>query len=152
MGAGVNRRLQPYQLLDLAVVVLGMGFLALAIPKWTAEGAPLGLGLIAVPLVCLVSLYPLVLLRTGGDVEIGFDAAVLVGLGLLVPHPRALVIWTMAGIISQGLSKKRLWARVFNVGLVTLVGSAALATMSAVGGTGRTGGRELLAVFAGATV
>jgi diguanylate cyclase (GGDEF)-like protein len=129
-----------------------MGFLALAIPKWTAEGAPLGLGLIAVPLVYLVSLYPLVLLRSGGDVEIGFDAAVLVGLGLLVPHPRALVIWTIAGIVSQGLSKKRLWARVFNVGLVTLVGSAALATMSAVDGIGKTGGRELLAVFAGATV
>src|ERR1700709_372075 len=150
MGARVNRRLQPYQVLDLAVVILGMGVLALAIPKWTAVRAPLGLGLIAVPLVCVVSVFPLVLLRSGGDVEIGFDAAVLVGLGLLVPHPRALVIWTVAGLISPGLSKKRLWARVFNVGLVTLVGSAALATMAAVGGIGRTGGLELLAVFAGA--
>ncbi len=76
------------------------------------------------------------LLRPGGDVEIGFDAAVLVALGVLLPHSQALVLWSIAGILSQVVSSKRLWARMFNVGLVILVGGLALAAMSAVGGLG----------------
>ncbi len=92
----MTRRPQPYQVLDLAVVALGIGALALAIPKWTSADTQFGWGLIAIPLVCLVSAFPLVLLRPGGDVEIGFDAAVLIGLGLLLPHPQAMVICNAA--------------------------------------------------------
>ncbi len=148
----MTRRLRPYQALDLLVAVLGVLALAHAVPQWGRDGYPIGFALLAVPVVCLVSRFPLVLLRPGGDVEIGFDAAVLVVLGLLVPHPQALVLWSVAGILGQALSGKRWWARMFNAGLLMLVGALALATMSAVGGIGDTGARELLAVLAAAAV
>jgi diguanylate cyclase (GGDEF)-like protein len=148
----VIRRLRPFEVLDLAVVLLGAGALGVAIPKWISAGAPLGLGLLAIPLVVVLSAFPLVLLRPGGDVEIGFDAAVLIGLGLLLPHPRALVIWAMGTIVSQVFTKKRVWARIFNVGLVTMIGAITLGTMAAIGGIGDTGLHELLAVLGGATV
>lgn len=146
------RRLRPFEVFDLAVVALGIGALVLAVPRWTAAGTPLGLGLLAIPFVCLVSAFPLVMLRPGGDVEIGFDAAVLIVLGLVLPHSEALVIWAAAGILSQCCTSKRLWARMFNVGLVTFVGGVTLAAMSAIGGLGHTGVRELLAVLGGAAV
>ena len=145
-------RLRPYQALDLAVVVLGLAALANALPRWIHAGAPLGWGLVAIPLVCVVSAFPLVLLRPGGDVEIGFEAAVLLGLGLLIPHPRALVIWAIAAALSQALTKKRIWARIFNVGLLMLIGAVSLAAMSEIGGIGHTSVHELLAVLGGATV
>ena len=148
----MNRRLKPYQVLDLAVVALGIGALAMAIPKWVSAGTPLGLGLIAIPLVCLVSAFPLVLLRPAGDVEIGFDAAVLMGLGLLLPVSHALVLWSASGIISQCFTKKRIWVRMFNAGLVTFIGSVTLAAMWDIGGIGDTGVHELCAVLGGATV
>jgi diguanylate cyclase (GGDEF)-like protein len=152
IGGSVIRRLRPYQVLDLAIISLGLGALASALPQWIAAGTPLGWGLLAIPLVCVVSAFPLVLLRPGGDVEIGFDAAVLIGLGLLVPHPRALVIWAIASVASQALTNKRIWARLFNVGLLLLIGAVALAAMSAIGGIGHTSVHELLAVLGGAAV
>jgi diguanylate cyclase (GGDEF)-like protein len=148
----VSRRVQPYQVFDLAVVILGLAALTLALPKWIAAGTPLGWGLLAIPLVCVVAAFPLVLLRPGGDVEIGFDAAVLVGLGLTLPHWQALVLWTIAALAGLAVSRKRIWARMFNAALVTLVGAIALATMSAVGGVGDTSLHELLAVLACAGV
>jgi diguanylate cyclase (GGDEF)-like protein len=146
------RRVEPYQALDLLVVGLGITTLLATLPRWEANGAPLGLGLLAIPIVMLVSAFPLVLLRPGGDVEIGFDAAVLVALGVLLPHSQALVLWSIAGILSQVISSKRLWARMFNAGLVILVGGLALVTMSRVGGLGHTSARELFAVLAGAAM
>jgi diguanylate cyclase (GGDEF)-like protein len=148
----VRRRVRPYQALDLLVVALGIATLAVALPRWSSEGCPLGLGLIAIPIVMVVSVFPLVLLRPGGDVEIGFDAAVLVALGVVLPHAQALVIWSIAGILSQVLSSKRLWARMFNAALVVLVGGLTLVTMSRVGGLGHTSAHELLAVLAGAAM
>ena len=147
-----RRRVKPYQALDLLVVALGITTLLATLPRWDARGHPLGVGLIAIPIVMLVSAFPLVLLRPGGDVEIGFDAAVLVALGVLLPHSQALVLWSIAGTLSQVVSSKRLWARMFNVGLVILVGGLALAAMSVVGGLGHTSAREFVAVLAGAAI
>ncbi len=147
-----RRRVRPYQALDLLVVALGVVTLLLALPRWAAEGHPLGWGLAAIPIVILVSAFPLVLLRPGGDVEVGFDAAVLVALGVVLPHAQALVIWSIAGILSQVVSSKRLWARMFNAGLVVLVGALTLAAMSRVGGLGHTSAREFMAVLAGAAM
>ena len=146
------RRVKPYQALDLLVVVLGITTLLVTLPRWDAAGHPLGYGLLSIPIVMLVSAFPLVLLRPGGDVEIGFDAAVLVALGVLLPHSQALVLWSIAGILSQVVSSKRLWARMFNAGLVILVGGLALATMTVVGGLGHTSAREFVAVLAGAAI
>ena len=36
-------------------------------------------------------------------------------------HAQALVLWSIAGILSQVISSKRIWARMFNAGLVVLV-------------------------------
>jgi diguanylate cyclase (GGDEF)-like protein len=138
--------------LDLLVIVLGLMALALTVPKWLATGHPLGLSLLAIPVIVAFSAFPLVLFRPGGDLQIGFDAAVLIALGVALAPPQALVIWCAAGILSQVIAPKRLRARLFTVGLVTLVGFLALTTMSAIGGLGRSGGRELLAVLGGAAV
>ncbi len=146
------RRVRPYQALDLLVVALGIATLLVTLPRWESDGHPLGLGLLAIPVVMLVSVFPLVLLRPGGDVEIGFDAAVLVALGVVLPHAQALVLWSIAGILSQVVSSKRLWARMFNAGLVVLVGGLTLATMSRIGGLGHTSAREFFAVLAGAAM
>ena len=107
VGARVTRRrVRPYQALDLArrrarnrdaprgAAELERGRLARSV--WVC---------IAIPIVMLVSLFPLVLLRPGGDVEIGFDAAVLVGLGVVLPHAQRSFIWSIAGILSQVLSR-----------------------------------------------
>jgi diguanylate cyclase (GGDEF)-like protein len=136
----------------LLIVALGVATLLLVLPRWDDDGHQLGLGLFSIPIVLVVSAFPLVLLRPGGDVEIGFDAAVLVALGVLLPHPQALVLWSIAGILSQVFSTKRLWARMFNAGLVVLVGALTLAAMTRVGGLGHTSAREFLAVIAGAAM
>ncbi|HEX4431423.1 MAG TPA: EAL domain-containing protein [Frankiaceae bacterium] len=146
------RRVKPYQALDLLVVALGITALLLTLPRWAADGCPLGWGLLSIPIVMLVSAFPLVLLRPGGDVEIGFDAAVLVALGVLLPHSQALVLWSIAGILSQVIASKRLWARMFNAGLVILVGGLALSIMTIIGGLGHTSAREFVAVLVGAAI
>ena len=149
-----RRRVRPYQALDLLVVALGIATLVGgACRAGVPTDHPLGSGLIAIPIVMLVSVFPLVLLRPGGDVEIGFDAAVLVALGVVLPHAQALVIWSIAGILSQVLSSKRhLGSACSTPALVVLVGGLTLVTMSRVGGLGHTSAHELLAVLAGAAM
>ncbi len=143
-------RLRAYQTFDLLVISLAVVFVGLSAARWVDGGLASTMWLLAIPAAVGLSVFPLVMFRPGADVEIGFEAAVLIALGVSVPHAQALVLWAAAAVLAQALARKRVWARLFNVGLMILVGHLSLATMTAIGGLGGSGLHELLAVLGGA--
>jgi diguanylate cyclase (GGDEF)-like protein len=134
---------------DGAVVV--SGGLAFVVAAAHALGSlPVSLTAAAVPLTALMARYPVVLARAGGDIEIGFDSAMLVVLALLVPTGPAVTIWGLGVLLAQLTLRKSWSSRVFNVGLGLLIGWLALAVMHLFGPLDRTQPRVLLAVGVGA--
>ncbi|CAN5771229.1 hypothetical protein BH20ACT6_BH20ACT6_15220 [soil metagenome] len=82
--------------------------------------------LLAVPVIVVVSRYPVLLHRSRGVIEIGFDSSVLAFLGTIVPAHDGALIWALGAVIAQTLIRRRLVAKVFNVGVMTSSGIAAL--------------------------
>ena len=108
--------------------------------------------LLSVPLIVLLSLFPLRLSRNGVGIEVGFESAVLVALVVLREPMGALTIWALGQSVAQLTKRKRLDVRLFNVGLTVLCGTAAVVVMQVGDGLGRTSPAELLAVGAGCVV
>lgn len=82
--------------------------------------------LLCIPVIVIVARYPVTLDRSGGAIEIGFDSVVLALLGTLTPAHDGALIWTAGAVASQLLSGNRPVAKVFNVGVMTTSGIAAL--------------------------
>ncbi|MDQ3663435.1 MAG: bifunctional diguanylate cyclase/phosphodiesterase [Actinomycetota bacterium] len=82
--------------------------------------------LLCIPVIVIVARYPVTLDRPGGAIEIGFDSVVLALLGTLTPAHDGALIWTAGAVASQLLSGNRPIAKVFNVGVMTTSGIAAL--------------------------
>ncbi len=108
--------------------------------------------LLGAPIAAVMSRYPLVLNRSAGGIEVGFESAVLVFLACFDSGQGALAVWAVSQVLSQGTSAKRVDIRIFNIGLGVLAGAAALATMRAISDLDQTSPRELLAVGAGCAV
>ncbi|MBA2639556.1 MAG: bifunctional diguanylate cyclase/phosphodiesterase [Nocardioidaceae bacterium] len=82
---------------------------------------------IAVPLIALFSRYPVHLDRPGGSIEIGVDSCVLAYLGAVADRPyQAVLLWAVGAVVAQCVDYRRMVARVFNVGVMTASGAAAL--------------------------
>ncbi len=108
--------------------------------------------LLALPMVLLLARFPLVLTRSKGGIEVGFDSAVLVFLVALRPADEALLVWCLAALVAQVTAKKRPNVRLFNTGLAATSGALAVVTMTSIGSLGHTSPRELAAIAAGCAV
>ena len=104
---------------------------------------------IGAPVTALMSRFPLVLNRSAGGIEVGFESAVLVFLVCFDTGYGALGVWAVGQAFSQISKTKRLDVRLFNVGLGILSGFVAVAVMRWVGDIGESSPRELLAVGLG---
>ncbi len=105
--------------------------------------------LVAAPVTAVMSRFPLVLDRSSGGIEVGFEAAILIFLVTSHGGAGALGIWVVGQLLSQGTTTKRLDVRAFNVGLGVLAAWCTVMVMEAVGGLESTRPRELVAVALG---
>src|SRR5688500_7381776 len=104
------------------------------------------------PVIALMSRFPLVLTRSAGGIEVGFDSAVLVFLVCFDGGAGALAVWSVGQAASQLSVRKRWDTRCFNVGIGILAGAGALLVMRSVSSMDRTSPRELAAVALGCAV
>jgi diguanylate cyclase (GGDEF)-like protein len=133
---------------DTVVLVAGLAVTWLVYAEWLDVGGLHWPMLAAVPAIALIARFPLVITRAAGDLEVGFDFTVLVYLALVVPPHEALGLWIAGSALSQATNGKTAHARLFNFGLTTFCGWAALLLLEAFGTTGRAGAAELAAVAA----
>ncbi len=108
--------------------------------------------LVSAPVIALMSRFPLVLDRSTGGIEVGFDSSVLVFLACFMDAVPALAIWTAGQVLSQLTNSKRPQVQRFNIGIGILSGYAALVVMRAISPLDETSPRELLAVGLGCAV
>jgi diguanylate cyclase (GGDEF)-like protein len=104
------------------------------------------------PVIALMSRFPLVLTRTAGGIEVGFDSAVLVFLVCFDGGVGALAVWSVGQVFSQLSVNKRWDTRCFNIGIGILAGAGAVLVMRSVSSMDHTSPRELAAVGLGCAV
>jgi diguanylate cyclase (GGDEF)-like protein len=143
-GARRVSRVFDNAVLGLGLVVLAGAAVALARSGWSESWFLL----LTVPLVALISRYPLELDRHVGAIEIGFEASVLVFLLCVTSPAECIVLWSVGMIVSQLTSHRRVEAKRFNVGLGILAGSLAALTFSLLNSNQIDSPRELLAAAA----
>ena len=144
---------------DGAVLVIGVAATLVAVATgsvaFTGHGT-LGFEVwLCVPVVVLFARYPVHIDRPAGAVEIGFDSCVLAFLGAaLTPSGDAILIWAVATVVAQVVTRRRLAAGIFNIGVMVTSGAAALWTMQLLAGdqAGQVSLREFVAIMAGCTV
>src|SRR5262245_37319239 len=115
---------------DAAIVAVGclLGLVAVA-HEVIVLGAPDAADpryFIAVPLIMLMGWFPMLIGRTGGGIEIGLDACVLVFMAVVTQPIQALAIWFLGTFLGQILSNKRISTKLFNIGLGGMAGGLAL--------------------------
>ena len=141
---------------DLGVDGIGVAVICWALASFLLSGSLDRTWVLAaaggVPLIALMSRFPLVLTRGTGGIEVGFESAVLVFLACLDGGSGALAVWSAGQAVSQLTTPKRPDVRVFNVALSTISGALALTTMRGIGGLGTSSPRELLAVGVGCAI
>jgi diguanylate cyclase (GGDEF)-like protein len=137
-------RLFDDAVLGLGLVVLAGAGLALVRSGWSGSW----LLLLTVPLVALISRYPLQLDRHVAAIEIGFEASVLVFLMCVSKPSECIVLWSAGVVVSQLTNRKRVEAKRFNVGVGIFAGSLAVATFAQLRSDRIDSPRELLAAMA----
>ena len=133
---------------DLGVFVSGMLLVAWATVSLVADGVPMsGVELLAIPLIVVVSKFPMVLDGgEGGGIEVGFESSILMFLLCTLGPLEALVLWSLGVLITQGTTDRRPWAKFFNIGVGMLGGGVAAGVLDVVKGDAVGTPRELLAV------
>ena len=120
--------------LDTIVVLVGVAIICASTWSWLADGHPFDLiDLAAVPLIALITRYPVVLPQPGGDAVIGFEISALVFLTLTRSPTEALVVWSLGQIASQTFCVRAVRNRLFNVG-VTALGAGVFVLILSIGG------------------
>jgi diguanylate cyclase (GGDEF)-like protein len=138
---------------DLTLCVLGLALLVLSIPSALAGGWEVAVAaLVCVPLVVLVARFPMVLDSEDGGIEIGFDSSVLLFLLITFEPGAALAVWGLAVIATQVVSRKRVVAVVFNIGVGILAGASAALVLHVGRGPETGTPQELVATVAAAIV
>jgi diguanylate cyclase (GGDEF)-like protein len=132
---------------DLGVCVVGLALAVWAVPSAVTGGWQVGLAaLLGVPLIAIVSRFPMVLDGDNGGIEIGFDSSILMFLLCTIDARAALAVWSAGVVVTQLVSGKRRTAQVFNVGVGIIAGGLAAGLLSLVRGPGTETPRELMAV------
>ena len=99
--------------------------------------------------IALMSRFPLVLNRSTGGIEVGFDSAVLVFLVCFTGARPALGIWAVGQTLSQITGPSGPTSACSTSGSASSSGFVAVAVMRSVGDLGNTTVRELVAVGLG---
>jgi diguanylate cyclase (GGDEF)-like protein len=155
MSASTERKSAASWIFDAAVSASGVLIGLLSVAALLAEHfdrhwiAALVLG---PPVIALMSRFPLVLTRSAGGIEVGFDSAVLVFLVCFDGGAGALAVWSVGQACSQLSVNKRWDTRCFNIGIGILAGAGALLVMRSVSSMDNTSPRELAAVGLGCAV
>ncbi len=148
-----SRRVQWDLVLDLAVFLGGAGVALVSVPLWLFGGVPslrsLGAGIAAAALAIVMSRFPLVLSQPSGEAEIGFEASLLVFVSLVARPAQALALWSVSMVITCWCHRRRVRARLFNIGTTVGGGALLVAVVSAGDRSGATGVLELVMVVAG---
>ncbi|HTW20112.1 MAG TPA: EAL domain-containing protein [Mycobacteriales bacterium] len=113
---------------DVGVFLAGSTLGLFCVLHWALAGTDRSLQAVAaIPLVAVLSRYPLVLRpkEDTGDVVIGFEASALVFLVLTVPVTQALAFWSIGELAAQALTRTSMQTRLFNIGVTILGGGAA---------------------------
>ncbi|MDQ6873816.1 MAG: EAL domain-containing protein [Actinomycetota bacterium] len=140
-------------LFDGGVFVVGLLVAALAVAAWVAGGPqPRISSVLVAALTVVMSRFPLVLTQRTGDVEIGFEASILVFLSLTSPPVQALALWSIGMLIGLWFQPRRLRARAFNIGITLSSGSLLIAVVAYAHAHGFRGALELAMVIAGCAV
>jgi hypothetical protein len=108
--------------------------------------------LVGLPVMVLVSRYPVALDRPGGAIEIGYDSFVLAFLGTLLSIHDAAWIWALGAVLAAALARHRWAATVFNIGVQTTCGIVALWVIGTLGTDDLASLQQLGAVVAGCVV
>jgi diguanylate cyclase (GGDEF)-like protein len=107
---------------------------------------------IAVPVITIIGWFPMLIGRTGGGIEVGLDACVLIFLVNRTSPTQALTIWALGTLFCQVLNDKRVPTKAFNFGLGVLAGGLAILVIELTRVGARDNLRELLAMGLGAAV
>ncbi len=127
---------------------LGLGAASLLAFLLTAQHPPL-VYLAACPLLIMVmAWFPMLIGRTSGGIEIGFESCVLIFLALSVDLVAAQAIWSVGIVLTQLTADKRAWIKFFNTGLGMLASALALVVIDA--SRGAVQNPELFHTFAAA--
>lgn len=108
--------------------------------------------LLGIPVIAVFGWFPILVGRTGGGIEIAFDACVLIFLGMQAEPFQALIVWSAGLTLGQILTGKRRSVKAFNSGLGVVAGALALFVIHTMRGLEKGGVRELVAVGLGAAV
>ena len=143
----------PSRLFNLSVVVSGAALGAVAVVASAAHPPTEQWWiLLGIPLIMVMGWFPMLVGRTGGEIEIAFDACVLIFLSLVTSPFPALAVWSIGLTLGQMLTKKRRSTKVFNCGLGVIAGGLALLVINSTGGLQEQTPRGLVAVVLGAAV
>lgn len=127
------RRLPVDLALDVSVAATGVSIALASVVPWLLDNPHVAAYQVVVALVAVViSRYPLTLPQRSGDVEIGFEAALLVFLSLTAPPLQAIALWSLAMLGAHGFQRRRLRARLFNLG-TTVTGGGLLVWIVSLG-------------------
>ncbi len=131
----MRRQLRPVAwdvALDALVFAAGAGVAIVCVPLWLLsepEDYPAtAAGVLAAVVAVAMSRFPLVLSQRSGDAEIGFEASLLVFLSLVSPPVQALALWSLSMLTAGVLQRRRMRARLFNLG-TTIGGGTLLVTV-----------------------
>ncbi len=140
---------------DRSVLLVGLVLAGVSAIVATGEGAWSRTSvamLLCIPVIVIVSRYPVSLDRPGGAIEIGFDSSVLALLGTLTPAHDGALIWAAGALLSQLLARNRAVAKVFNIGVMTTSGIAALWVIDWLGADQIASVWQFVTVLIGCTV
>lgn len=138
-------------ILGAGVVIVAIALTQLSTEVWSHPRVVIT-ALVGVPLIAVVSRFPMVLDRGSGAIEVGFDSSILMYLLCTLDTADALVVWSAGVLLTQGLASKTSLAKVFNIG-VGIVSSGLAAGAYALLGKEAPGTlKELIAVGLAAAV
>jgi hypothetical protein len=125
-------RVFDWSVLGVAAVLTAFATV-LAIDDGRGNGRLFVALLVGLPVMVLVSRYPVTLDRPGGAIEIGYDSFVLAYLGTLLHVHDAAWIWALGAVLAAALARHRWAATVFNIGVQTTCGIVALWVIGTLG-------------------
>ncbi|MDZ5620058.1 bifunctional diguanylate cyclase/phosphodiesterase [Nocardioides sp. HM23] len=133
---------------DGAVCAVGLAIFVVAVVAVAQDGLThIAPALVGIPVILIVSRFPLVVDNNDGGIEVGFDSCVLMFLLCTLPAHDAVFIWSLGVMVTQ-LTTGKLWSsKAFNIGVGIIAGSIAAAVVTAGRGDSIGTGRELAAVM-----
>lgn len=136
---------------DGAVCVVGLALFVVALVAVLQDGLQEAVpSVLAIPLILIVSRFPLVVDNRDGGIEVGFDSCVLMFLLCTLHAHDALFVWSLGVMVTQ-LSTGKLWSsKAFNIGVGIIAGSIAAVVVTFGAGDAAGTPRELAAVMVAA--